>query len=112
MFWGESRISPEDDPLFEVKRPISLGDVQLGTAPTPFDRFLAARLANAAIQFIVQKRQEQSSREDDGFFVGMVEGGIKITSMSEFKNLMLSNYSRPKKQWWFDYLIPRSKLLA
>ena len=97
----------ESKGLFDVKTTI-LGHQQEGGNPSPFDRIQATRLATQAIDFLVK---EAGRGEAAGALIGVQGGRVKITSMDEIPQLIDTEHSRPKEQWWLK-LQPLERLLS
>ncbi|WP_022867574.1 6-phosphofructokinase [Schaalia vaccimaxillae] len=85
--------------LFDVRHS-ALGHLQQGGSPSPFDRLLATRLANRALEHI----QNQFTRgESEGVYIGQVGNRIEARLVKNmFDDLDISN-RRPFDQWWREF---------
>lgn len=86
----------ESEGLYDVRNS-ALGHLQQGGSPSPFDRLLATRLANRALEHI----QNQFTRgESEGVYIGQVGNRIEARLVKNmFDDLDISN-RRPFHQWW------------
>jgi 6-phosphofructokinase 1 len=88
----------EGGDLFDVRR-ITLGHVQTGADPTPFDRLLATRLARAAL---LEVERQLAAGEATGCSLGEVGGTTQITPVDRFEQELEPDVDRPRSQWWLD----------
>ncbi len=82
--------------LFDV-RSSALGYIQQGGRPTPFDRLLAARFANAAVRHLVDALDEGDQR---AVYLGMTGRGIEARSILLMDDEVDPQARRPLHQWW------------
>jgi 6-phosphofructokinase 1 len=99
----------EGGDLFDVRISV-LGHLQQGGDPSPYDRILAVRLADRAVDFIENWHTEP---EEDLSIVccGYQGGELRVTPIEEAMRRMDREFLRPKKQWWME-LRPIAKMLA
>lgn len=86
----------EGQDLFDVRQAV-LGHMQQGGNPSPFDRILATRLVDRAIQ---QLCEQLASDDATGYYFGNVAGRVQhfpIAKMTEQMNMTLQ---RPIEQRW------------
>ena len=88
----------EGGDLFDVRQ-ISLGHVQTGGEPTPFDRLLATRLSRAALAQIDEQLTAGTART---CYVGEVDGQEQVTPISQLDHDLEPTLDRPRNQWWLD----------
>ena len=88
----------EGGDLFDVRQAI-LGHLQQGGDPSPHDRILAIRLAKLCIEYLVQ---ESLAGNTPASFIGMQKREVSFVSMSNWTELVDTNYQRPKEQWWLN----------
>lgn len=93
--------------LFDV-RTTTLGHMQQGGSPSPFDRIQATRMASVCIDYLHQQC-ERDLKESS--FIGLRVGKIEIFDMHNFLRMMDAQLVRPVEQWWMD-LRPIARLLA
>ncbi|MDO4665236.1 MAG: 6-phosphofructokinase [Actinomycetaceae bacterium] len=86
--------------LFDV-RASTIGHLQQGGAPSPFDRILATRMGFRAIDQV-----DLALCEGDGRAVYLCSAASHITTqdVSKMGEEFDMTARRPKKQWWLDYL--------
>ncbi|HEX2999170.1 MAG TPA: 6-phosphofructokinase, partial [Armatimonadota bacterium] len=84
--------------LFSVRKAI-LGHIQQGGDPTPFDRIQASRLANRAIQWLIDKAGQARA---DAVFIGLDKGDIRLHNLQDLPILGEMQYQRPAEQWWME----------
>ncbi len=99
----------EGGELFDVRISV-LGHLQQGGDPSPFDRILAVRLVNKAVDYI-EAWQASEDDEDANVCCGYQSGELRITPIEVAMKAMDREYLRPKKQWWMD-LRPIARMLA
>ena len=86
----------EGEGLFDV-RGATLGHVQQGGDPSPFDRIQATRLAWASVHHLVE--QAVADVPTDAM-VGLQHGKIRFTPLAEFPALVEAGVHRPLEQGW------------
>ena len=86
----------EGGDVFDVRQ-ATLGHLQQGGDPTPYDRTRAVRLALAAIDHL------QSDEARSGY-LGYQRGELFFTELHEFPRQVVMEHQRPRKQWWLKYL--------
>ncbi len=86
----------EGEGLFDV-RGATLGHVQQGGDPSPFDRIQATRLAWASVHHLVE--QAVADVPTDAM-VGLQHGKIRFTPLAEFPALVQAGVHRPLEQGW------------
>ena len=97
----------EGKDVFDV-RPAILGHLQQGGDPSPFDRIQANRLARLCLEFLIEECNKGGNRSA---FIGLQNGQIQYHDMRDFERMVVSEYQRPREQWWLD-LRPIASLLA
>ncbi|MFN2200709.1 MAG: 6-phosphofructokinase [Caldilineaceae bacterium] len=99
----------EGGDLFDVRISV-LGHLQQGGDPSPYDRILAVRLTDRAVDFIENRHAEP---DDDLSIVccGYQGGELRVTPIEEAMRKMDREFLRPKKQWWME-LRPIARMLA
>ncbi|WP_115726857.1 6-phosphofructokinase [Actinomyces culturomici] len=97
----------ESDGAYDVRNS-ALGHLQQGGAPSPFDRLLATRLANRALEHV----QNQFTRgEAEGVYIGQVGNRIEARLVKNmFDDLDIVN-RRPFHQWWRE-LTPIQRIVS
>lgn len=88
----------EGGELFDVRQ-VVLGHVQGGACPTPFDRLLATRLAQAALAEVHAQLGAGSPR---ACLVGEMDGATQVTALRELEELLEPGADRPRTAWWHD----------
>ncbi|WP_168583207.1 6-phosphofructokinase [Gephyromycinifex aptenodytis] len=88
----------EGDSLFDVRQAI-LGHIQQGGNPTPFDRILATRLSNHAIDALAE---QLANGGDEARTVGIVGGRIEFAPVERMMDKIDLPNRRPKDQWWLQ----------
>ena len=86
--------------LFDV-RSVVLGHVQQGGQPSPFDRLLAARLVNQAMDLLCEQFTAGTA---EGLYIGSVEGHLRSGSLARMYDELDVELRRPRHQWWLDNL--------
>jgi 6-phosphofructokinase 1 len=89
-------------------RQASLGHIQQGGNPSPFDRILATRLATRCIDYLTQELEKKSA---ESAFIGLSEGKVTIFPLKQMADMVDWTYRRPKEQWWLG-LRPMVRALA
>jgi 6-phosphofructokinase 1 len=102
-----SLFEEEGRDVFDV-RPAILGHLQQGGDPSPFDRIQANRLASLCLDYLIKQCNEGGN---NSAFVGLQNGKIQFHDMRDFERMVVSEYQRPREQWWLD-LKPIASLLA
>ena len=104
----ESLFNHESDGLFDARGAI-LGHVQEGGQPSPFDRIQATRLTAAGVEHLITQ-----ARTDDpaSAMVGMREGKIVFTPLTEFPDLVARDAQRPRAEGWWMALRPLADIMA
>jgi 6-phosphofructokinase 1 len=102
-----SLFEEEGKDVFDV-RPAILGHLQQGGDPSPFDRIQANRLARLCLEFLIEECNKGSDRSA---FIGLQNGQIQYHDMRDFERMVVSEYQRPREQWWLG-LRPIASLLA
>ena len=100
-------VEEEGKDVFDV-RPAILGHLQQGGDPSPFDRIQANRLARLCLEFLIEECTKNGNRSA---FIGLQNGKIQYHDMRDFERMVVSEYQRPREQWWLD-LRPIASLLA
>ncbi len=93
-------LEAESDGLFDV-RTATLGHVQQGGRPSPFDRNLAVQLVSYGLDLL--HGQFTESRVDS-VFLGTVQGSLCSGPVARVNELMDAVARRPAHQWWLSYL--------
>jgi 6-phosphofructokinase 1 len=88
-------LEEEGGPEFSV-RWATLGHIQVGGAPSPFDRILAARLAAHCVQHL----ERHPLSPPGAHFLGVEEGRVGFTDFAEFPRLVDPVNRRSINQWW------------
>ena len=88
----------ESEGYYDVRHS-ALGHLQQGGAPSPFDRLLATRLTNRALEHL----QNQFTRgEAEGVYIGQIGNHIEARLVKNmFDDLDIVN-RRPFDQWWCE----------
>ncbi len=89
-------MDAEGGELFDV-RSITLGHVQRGGSPSPFDRILAARLGNAAINALRESGPDTCCRT-----IGLRGKHIAVTPLDEALAEIDWPHERPRQQWFME----------
>jgi 6-phosphofructokinase 1 len=97
----------EGKDVFDV-RPAILGHLQQGGDPSPFDRIQASRLARLCLEFLIEECNQGGDRSA---FIGLQNGKIQFHDMRDFERMVVSEFQRPREQWWLA-LRPIASLLA
>ncbi len=84
--------------LYDV-RSSALGHIQQGGAPTPFDRILATRLVNFAMNHLTE---ELRSNGHEAVYVGMSSSRIESHPIEEMDRAVDLENVRPFHQWWME----------
>lgn len=84
--------------LFDV-RDSALGYIQQGGAPTPFDRILATRLVQTAMDHIAE---ENMTGGHEAVYVGMTSSKIAAHPISQMNQDVDPSTRRPLNQWWLE----------
>jgi 6-phosphofructokinase 1 len=102
-----SLFEEEGKDVFDV-RPAILGHLQQGGDPSPFDRIQASRFARLCLEFLIGECDKGSNRSA---FIGLQNGQIQFHDMRDFERMVVSEFQRPREQWWLE-LQPIASLLA
>jgi 6-phosphofructokinase 1 len=102
-----SLFEEEGKDVFDV-RPAILGHLQQGGDPSPFDRIQASRFARLCLEFLIEECDKGSTRNA---FIGLQNGKIQFHDMRDFERMVVSDFQRPRDQWWLE-LRPIASLLA
>ena len=89
----------ESGGYYDVRQAI-LGHMQQGGDPTPFDRTLAARLSDAAVNKLMELFDEGSTACG---FVGTEPSGSSFYGFHDYELMIDDKYRRPRKQWWLEF---------
>lgn len=84
--------------LYDV-RSSALGHIQQGGAPTPFDRLLATRLVNVAMERLSECLERGTP---DALFVGMSTSNIDSRPIASLETQVEWGKRRPLEQWWLS----------
>jgi 6-phosphofructokinase 1 len=98
----EALFSRESGDRFEVGA-ATLGRVQQGGRPSPFDRIQASRLASAGVEHLLT---EACRDEPASAMVGLHEGKVAITPLARFVDLVEPGAQRPRPSAWWTSLRP------
>lgn len=99
----------EGGDLFDVRISV-LGHLQQGGDPSPFDRILAVRLADRAVDFIEQWNAE-TDEDSSVVCCGYQTGELRVTPIGDAMRTLDREFLRPKQQWWMD-LRPIARMMA
>eukprot|EP01097_Dermamoeba_algensis_P006281 TRINITY_DN3931_c0_g1_i1.p1 TRINITY_DN3931_c0_g1~~TRINITY_DN3931_c0_g1_i1.p1 ORF type:complete len:748 (-),score=212.22 TRINITY_DN3931_c0_g1_i1:89-2332(-) len=98
----------EGKTYWEVRESI-LGHLQQGGVPTIIDRVAACRMAWHACNLLMEWRKEEVdggkrvlTGEKSGA-IGLSEGNIILSPMSQVIQMIEPKFRRPKSQWWMTY---------
>jgi 6-phosphofructokinase 1 len=80
-------------------RQVTLGHLQQGGDPSPFDRNLATRLVTHCVDRLIERA---TCAEPDASFIGIADGHVQFTGFEHFAGLVDAVHQRPKKQGWLD----------
>ncbi|MBL8251318.1 MAG: 6-phosphofructokinase [Candidatus Competibacter sp.] len=103
-----SRLFEEESHGHFDVRQASLGHIQQGGNPSPFDRILATRLATRCIDYLTQELEKNSA---ESAFIGLSEGKVTLFPLKQMADMVDWAYRRPKEQWWLE-LRPIVRALA
>ena len=84
--------------LYDVRNS-ALGHIQQGGAPTPFDRILATRLVNFAMDYLSEEFQTGSH---GSVYVGMSSSRIEAHPIRDLERDVDLENTRPFEQWWME----------
>lgn len=90
----------ESHGVYDV-RSTSLGHIQQGGAPSPFDRLLAARLALAGLGHLGDMLNRPHNR---AVYVGLVGGRIVARPVAHMADDLDFDNRRPWNEWWLSLL--------
>jgi 6-phosphofructokinase 1 len=91
-----SLFEEEGKDVFDV-RPAILGHLQQGGDPSPFDRIQATRFARLCLEYLIEKRSQNST---DSAFIGLRDGKIAFHDLRDFDRMGDLEHQRPREQWW------------
>ncbi len=97
----------EGGPEFSVRQ-ATLGHLQVGGAPSPFDRILAVRLASRVVDHL----ETQPPSSPITRFIGVEEGQVAFTDFADFPRLVDMEHHRARRQWWRGPLRPIADTMA
>ena len=100
-------FAEEGGQYFSVRQ-ASLGHLQQGGNPSPFDRILGTRMAQKSIEYI---EQQCASDEPESAAIGLLRGSFRFTPLRDLPRLMDDENGRPKEEWWLN-LRPVAKTMA
>ncbi len=84
--------------IYDVRNS-ALGHIQQGGSPTPFDRILATRLVNFAMNHLTQ---EFDNSEHEAVYVGMSSSRIESHPIESMDRAVDPAHNRPYYQWWME----------
>lgn len=86
--------------LFDVRKN-DIGHLQQGGEPTAYDRLLATRLVDHALQVIDDQFE---SRKHKAFYVGVTsERGMSARPLAQMMDEVDPEFRRPLDEWWLEY---------
>jgi 6-phosphofructokinase 1 len=97
----------ESEGLFSVRQSI-LGHIQQGGDPSPFDRIQTTRLASKSLKYLIDQALSDSPTSA---FIGLQQGKIRFTPLTEFADMIEPEAHRPREQSWMA-LMPLAKVMA
>ncbi len=102
-----SLFAEEGGEYFTVRQ-ASLGHLQQGGNPSPFDRILGTRLAVRSILYL-----EEQCAQDEAISaaIGLLHGSFRFTDLRDLPRLMDDKNGRTKEQWWLN-LRPIARTMA
>lgn len=86
----------ESGDLFGARNSI-LGHIQHGGSPSPIDRVLATRFADAGIKFLIKQTRSQFPFSA---FLGIESGEIIENNLNTFPAMVDGKFQRPLHRWW------------
>ncbi|MFP7696545.1 6-phosphofructokinase [Trueperella sp. LYQ143] len=90
----------EGGDLFDVRATV-LGHAQQGGNPSPFDRTLAVRYVNKAMQVL---DEQLSSGKSGMYHVGMIDGSLEARPVAHMNELIDMEERLPYDPWWLSLL--------
>jgi 6-phosphofructokinase 1 len=102
-----SIFNEEGKTSFDAKAAV-LGHVQQGRSPSPIDRIRATRLAVLCMQFIEKWLNTETNgvsninHVDSACVIGVEEGEVNYTNLTQIKEKADILNRRPKHQWWLQ----------
>ncbi|MBV7363406.1 6-phosphofructokinase [Actinomycetaceae bacterium TAE3-ERU4] len=103
--------------LYDVRH-ASLGHLQQGGSPTPFDRLLATRLTFHAMNWVENALQKApadsyscSSAGAQAVYIGLAEDAIRTAPIERVLEQVELENRRPRYQWWLG-LRPVSEVVS
>lgn len=100
-------FAEEGKGYFSVRQ-ASLGHLQQGGDPSPYDRILGTELISEGLTFLEEQLAEGKRASAS---VGLIRGAYQITSFEDLPRLMDHEHARPKEEWWLA-LRPLARMLA
>lgn len=85
--------------MFDV-RTDSIGHLQQGGAPTPFDRLLATRLVYWGLDDLDSQFEKG---EAEGRYIGFSSNYINTRPLKRMEDDVVPEFRRPKDQWWLQF---------
>ena len=89
-------IEAAGEGLFDV-RDSTLGHIQQGGEPTPFDRLLATRFAYYALNYL---ERAFADGDNSAVYIGTGHQGVLTAPISDLEREVDIKVRRPYKQWW------------
>ncbi len=99
-------LQQESQGQFEA-RAVILGPLQQGGDPSPLDRILATRFADAAVTHLLKQHQLAGYRGD---FMGLHRGKTQFFPLTTLSQMLDSSGNRPKHQRWCDLFLLTRRL--
>ena len=78
----------------------SIGHLQQGGSPTPFDRLLATRLVWWALEDLDSQFEKG---EAEGRYIGFSSNYIGTSPLKRMEDDVVSEFRRPRDQWWLQF---------
>ncbi|MDO5629570.1 MAG: 6-phosphofructokinase, partial [Mobilicoccus sp.] len=89
----------ESEGLFDVRQ-VVFGHVQQGGTPTPFDRIIATRLVEHALDEVAA---QLDAGECEARTVGFVDGAVSVAPVADMAEHLDLPHRRPAEQWWLTH---------
>lgn len=102
-----SLFAEEGGEYFSVRQ-ASLGHLQQGGNPSPFDRILGTRMAARSILYV---EEQCAQSEPESAAIGLLRGAFRFTDLRDLPRLMDEKNGRTKEQWWLN-LRPMARTMA
>ena len=77
-----------------------IGHLQHGGNPSPYDRILAALMADKAVKFLVQEVKNPSPK---CVYLGMKDGEVIATDLGQFYKMVEKQFERAVNPWWMKW---------